>query len=547
MAGSVRAYADTVAGTLGTPADPAIAELLAGADALDAALAAPATLDAALARWRAATHALRDRLLDYLLAEIPVGNLPLLAPGDDWDAPDGVRLEASLGPLGLVIASPPLRLADPRDATGPGIVIGQLLPSSLAAHLDAGPVSGDGSVSVLADGVSGALALHLGTIEVAALASLRRAAGGASFAAVFSAGFTPGIQFGFGFQLSRVGGVVGINRAVDEHAIATRLRDGSAGEVLFPLDIGASALRALAALEAILPPRAGNSVVGPTLRLSWLEIGGQGFLLARRRRADRASRAAAGRDRRYRAGRYPPVLKLRVDVLGVLDFAQQTVSVDASLVDSGLLDIFTIYGDLAFRQCWGPQAYTVLSAGGFYPGFRPEPASIPPLRRLGFHLDSPVPGIDVRAEGYLAVTSNTVQLGGYLEAGISAGGCGAHGFISVDALVQFAPFHAHADVSAGFEVEVFGLTFCGIRLDGTVDGPGPVTIHGRLTVETFLHDFHFDETFSFGSGNGPPAVPPARAAQVLADQEVRPAPSGPSGARTSTSSGPGSPCSPDSP
>jgi hypothetical protein len=522
MAGSVRAYADTVATTLGAPADPAIAELLAGADALDAALVAPATLDAALARWRAATHALRDRLLDYLLAEIPVGNLPLLGAGDEWDAPDGVRLEASLGPLGLVIASPPFRLADPRDATGPGIVIGQLTPSSLAAHLDAGPVSGDGSVSVLADGVSGALALHLGTIEVAALASLRRAAGGASFVAVFSAGFTPGIQFGFGFQLSRVGGVVGINRAVDEHAIATRLRDGSAGEVLFPLDIGASALRALAALEAILPPRAGNSVVGPTLRLSWLEIGGQGFLsldlgvlieLPGPQRVVIVGIARAG---------IPPVLKLRVDVLGVLDFAQQTVSVDASLVDSGLLDIFTIYGDLAFRQCWGPQAYTVLSAGGFYPGFRPEPASIPPLRRLGFHLDSPVPGIDVRAEGYLAVTSNTVQLGGYLEAGISAGGCGAHGFISVDALVQFTPFHAHADVSAGFEVEVFGLTFCGIRLDGTIDGPGPVTIHGRLTVETFLHDFHFDETFSFGSVNGSPAVPPARAAQVLADQEVRP-------------------------
>ena len=132
-----------------------------------------------------------------------------------------------------------------------------------------------------------------------------------------------------------------------------------------------------------------------------------------------------------------------------------------------------------------------------------------------------MPGIDLRADGYFAVTSNTVQFGGYFEAGISAGGCGAHGFLSVDALVQFTPFHAHADVSAGFEVEVFGLTFCGIRLDGTVDGPGPVTIHGRLTVETFLHDFHFDETFTFGSGNGPPAVPPARAAQVLADQEVR--------------------------
>jgi hypothetical protein len=120
------------------------------------------------------------------------------------------------------------------------------------------------------------------------------------------------------------------------------------------------------------------------------------------------------------------------------------------------------------------------------------------------------------------VTSNTVQLGGHFEAGISAAGCGAHGFLDVDAIVQFSPFHVHADVSAGFEVEVFGITFCGVRLDGTLDAPGPVTIHGRLTVETFLKDFHFDETFTFGSPGGPPAVPPARAAQVLRDEEVRP-------------------------
>src|SRR5438105_4399198 len=71
MAGPVRAYADTVVGALGGPGDPALAELLAAADALDAALAAPATLDAALQRWRAAEEALRNRLLAYLLAEVP--------------------------------------------------------------------------------------------------------------------------------------------------------------------------------------------------------------------------------------------------------------------------------------------------------------------------------------------------------------------------------------------------------------------------------------------------------------------------------------------
>jgi hypothetical protein len=520
VVGQIRGYADTVAGALGGSGDPDVSQLLAAADAVDAALAAPDTLAQALANWRSATEALRDRMVTYLLAQVPVPALPLLGISDDWDDPQGVRLDATLGPLALHVESPPLRLTDPRPGL-PTLVIGPLPPNSLTAHLDAGPVVGDGSVAVLPDGVSGALAMHLGVVEVAALASLRRIDGQPSFAAVFSAGFTPGIQFGFGFQLSRIGGVVGINRSVDEHALATKLRDGSAGEVLFPLDIGSGALRALAALEQILPPQVGTSVAGPTLRLSWLEIDGQGFCSL-----DLAVLIELPGPQRIvivgvaRAG-IPPVVKLRVDVVGVLDFTQQLLTVDASLIDSGVLGIFTLYGDLAFRQSWGPQAYTVLSVGGFYPGFRPEPANIPPMRRLGFHLDLPVPGIEVRAEGYLAVTSNTVQLGGYFEAGIDAAGCGAHGFLAVDAIVQFTPFHIHAEVSAGFEVEVFGLTFGGVRLDGTLDGPGPVTIHGRLTVETFLHDFTFDETFTFGSGGGPPAVPPKRAAQVLADEEVR--------------------------
>ena len=521
MANAVRSYAETVASALGVSGDAQGMQLLAAADAVDAALDAPATLDAALAQWKSATDGFRGELVSFLLAQIPVP-LPLLAASDGWTSSEGVRLDATLGPLSVHVESPPLQFPDPRSPGAAPITIGPLQPDSLTAHLEAGPVVGDGSVVILPDGISGLLAMHLGVVEVAALASLRRVSGEGSFAAVFSAGFTPGLQFGFGFQLSRLGGVVGINRTIDTAALASRLRDGSAGEMLFPLDVGDSARRALAALEEVLPPHVGTSLAGPTLRLAWLEVAGVGFCsldlgilieLPGPQRIVIVGIARAG---------IPPILKLRVDVDGVLDFVQQSLEVNASLVDSGLLDIFTIYGDLAFRLCWGPQAYTVLSVGGFYPGFRPEPASIPPLKRLGFHLDLPIPGITLRAEGYFAVTSNTIQLGGYFEAGIEAGGCGAHGFLSVDAIVQFTPFHMHAEVSAGFEVEVFGLTFGGVRLDGTLDGPGPVTIHGRLTVETFLHDFHFDETFTFGSGDGPPAVPPARAAQVLANHEVRP-------------------------
>jgi len=521
MAGRVRSYADDVAAALGGGGDQRVGALLSAADEVDAALATPAQLAAALDHWQAATDSLRDRLIAYVLADVPVGALPGVTP-PEWRSPDGVHVDASVGPLAVHVDAPVLVVADPRDATAPPIVIGVLPPNAVRSHVDAGPIVGDGGLTILSDGVDGALALHLGPVEVAALASLRQVGDQPSFVAVMAAGFTPGIQLGFGFQLNRLGGVIGVNRGVDPSALAAKLRDGSAGEALFPLDAGDGARRALGALEAILPPRAGSSVAGPTMRLAWLEVAGEGFCSL-----DLAVLVELPGPQRVvvvgiaRAG-IPPILQLRVDVAGVIDLQRRLLSIDASLVDSGLLGIFRIYGDAAFRQSWGSPAYTVASLGGFYPGFRPEPADIPPMRRLGFHLDVPVPGIDVRAEGYLAVTSNTVQLGGHFEAGIDAGGCGAHGFLDVDAIVQFTPFHVHADVSAGFEVEVFGLTFCGIRLDGTLDGPGPVTIQGRLTVETFLKDFHFDETFTFGSSGGPPAVPPARAAQVLKDEEVRP-------------------------
>ncbi len=467
MAGRVRSYADLVAAALGGAGDPRVADLLAAADELDAALGAPADLSDALDHWRRATDALHDRLVDFLMSDIPIGALPV-TPNVSWRSPDGISLDASLGPLAVHVNGPALSVPDPNPG-GATIVVGPQPPNAVQAHLDAGPISGDGALQILPDGVNGALALHLGVVEVAALASLRRIGGEGSFLAVMAAGFTPGIQFGFGFQLSRIGGLVGINRGFDTDALATRLRDGSAGEALFPLDAGDGARRALAALEAILPPRLGSSVAGPTLRLSWLEIAGQGFCsldlgvfveLPGPQRIVIVGIARAG---------IPPILKLRIDVVGIIDFQRRLLSIDASLVDSGLLGIFTICGDVAFRQSWGDPAYTVVSVGGFYPGFRPEPAQIPPMRRLGFHLDLPVPGIDLNADGYFAVTSNTVQLGGHFEAGISAAGCGAHGFLDVDAIVQFTPFHVHAEVERG-------LRGRGVRADVRRD---PARRHAR--------------------------------------------------------------------
>ena len=50
MPGKVRGYADTVVAALGRDTDPALADLLAAADAVDAAFSAPATRRSVRAR-----------------------------------------------------------------------------------------------------------------------------------------------------------------------------------------------------------------------------------------------------------------------------------------------------------------------------------------------------------------------------------------------------------------------------------------------------------------------------------------------------------------
>ena len=492
---------------------------------LDAQIAAGpgAAIDDAKEQFRVRLDTLRERLIGEILKAVPLEELRKQAASLGLQDPGGMNLEATLGPLSVGATLPTMRLADPRG--GSPLMLGPLPPDGFTARLDAGPVRGGGALVRRDDGVSGLLNANVGVMEVAALASLRRtSAGRPSFLALISAGFTPGLQVGFGFQINRSVAWSASNAASTPRswpasrrrqrrprAVPTRRRHGRAkrprcrGRDLPP---GRRQCRGRADLPVLLARG----------RRTGLRLGRSGH-------RDRAAGPPSDRDRRrVRAGIPGPValLRLRADIAGVLDFVEQRATVDASLVDSGALGIFTIYGDLAFASCWGPTAYTVLSIGGFYPGFHPEPAQIRPLKRLGMSLDLPLPGFRLRAEGYLAATSNTLQLGGHLDVGINAGIASVSGFIGLDALIQFTPFHLHAEVAAGLDVRFLGMSFCGVRFDGTIDGPGPLTLHGRVTVETFLKDFDWEDTFVFGSRADQPMIIPQRALDVLKSEEMRP-------------------------
>jgi hypothetical protein len=104
----------------------------------------------------------------------------------------------------------------------------------------------------------------------------------------------------------------------------------------------------------------------------------------------------------------PFVLNLRLDVLGIIDPVEQMISDRRQPRRQPRARIFEVYGDAAMRFSWGTTGYLVVTVGG---SIRASTRSrrISALRRVGLAMDSPIPIIEVRAEGYFAVTSSSIQ------------------------------------------------------------------------------------------------------------------------------------------
>ncbi len=465
-------------------------------------------------QWEAARDAFGPKLAEALLGPLAgVPGLAGLASDVGKLGREGIHGGVDLGPIHLEVGSALLVIQPPQffGATepSPAVAIGPFQIGEIAATMSSPfgggkGLPGGGSLLRLPGngGYGGTLELPLGPVQISVAAILAEVGGQASFLGIMGAMFLPPIQLSFGFSLDRVGGIIGINRRADSEAIRGAVRTGTAGDVLFAVRPPSSPLALVMAADRLFPFNRGTHLVGPSLKLSWLSFGPAGSLigldLAVIVEIPTGKVAILGVARASIPG-LPFILNLRLDLLGLIDPVEQMVSIDARLVDSHVLGIFEIYGDAAMRFSWGATGYLVVTVGGFFPGFNPEPAHLPALRRIGFAIDNPIPIIEVRAEGYFAVTSNSIQFGGRWEVGISLG-IEAHGFLQVDAIVQFRPFHFEARAAAGFDVSAGGFSFASVTLDGSIAGPGPIVIRGSLSIDVFLFSISWDETFTLGSG-----------------------------------------------
>jgi hypothetical protein len=382
-----------------------------------------------------------------------------------------------------------------------------LPPNGIGLALKAGPVEGGGFLGrVGEDEFGGALQVKILGIGAFAYGLYKSLPGGApSFVVLIGIRLPlPGVQLGFGFAVSGFGGLVGINRRADTDLLRERLTSGSAGDVLFNDDPMRNAPKLLGDMQQFFPSEDGIFLIGPTLQINWLYIltldAGVFIELPGPRKL-----FIAGSAKLVIGSESFALVYLRMDFIGGIDFTKSLIFFDAGLVNSHVLGIFRITGGVALRIAYGPNGYFLFTVGGFHPSFNPGPMELPKVARVGVSFE--IGPVWLKQEMYLAITSNTFQIGAKVEAGLDLGPIAAHGWFGFDALIQFKPFHFVAQIEAGFDVEVEGVSLCSVRVQGLLSGPGPLVLQARASVKILFVRISGSITIELAS-NPPETITP---------------------------------------
>ncbi|MEO3389002.1 DUF6603 domain-containing protein [Mesorhizobium sp. CAU 1741] len=399
---------------------------------------------------------------------------------------------------------------------------GGYAPTQVAVFLEAGPVSGGGMLATLADQqFAGGLALNVIGIGVGAFALFGKADDAAAFVGVLGVRLPmPGVQIGFGFAVTGVGGVVGINRRADTDVLREQIVSGTSADILFCDDPARSGLSVVRQLPRLFPAARGVFLIGPTFRISWLELfkldAGLFIELPGPRQI-----FVAGSARLVIGSEHAALVYLRVDFVGGVDLVKSLIYFDAALVNSQVLQVFKVTGGVALRIAYGDNGYFLFSVGGFHPSFNPGGLELPALARAG--TSTSVSLAWLKLETYFALTSNTFQIGAGVEAGVRLGPIAAHGWFRFDAMAQYDPFRFTARVDAGFDVEVKGVSLCGVRVTGNLSGPGPLVLNARASVKVLFVRITKDVTIRFGSAGGDLLRAPLDLVALMAPEFVNPA------------------------
>jgi hypothetical protein len=306
----------------------------------------------------------------------------------------------------------------------------------------------------------------------------------------------------FGFHLTGVGGLLGLNRTANVEALRAGLKNRSLDAILFPENPVADAPRIITVLQTVMPARDGQFMVGLMGQFIWPAVPIMTIELGVVLEFDDPCRLLVlGQIRVLLPSEKKVLVKLQMDVLGVIDWDRDEISIDAVLYDSHVLNQ-PLTGEMALRARWSRDPTFLLAIGGFNPNFSP-PAGFPKLARAAMTV-SRGDSTRLRLEAYFALTSNTVQVGARVDLLVRASGFSVEGYLGFDALFQFSPFMFIVDIRAGITLKWHGRTLCGVDLEFTLSGPSPWHARGRAKFKIW----RFSKSVSFDRVCGADVPPP---------------------------------------
>ncbi|MFT6502853.1 MAG: hypothetical protein ACJASQ_002984 [Crocinitomicaceae bacterium] len=378
-------------------------------------------------------------------------------------------------------------------------------PDGIGLSIDTAGIKGAGFLSF--DKEKGEYAGYLGLtiqdkISLNAIAILNTkfpdGSTGISLLIILTVEFNPGIQLGFGFNLSGLGGLFGLHRTMEIEPLRTGVKTGTIDHILFPdpATFVQNAASHLSNIKSIFPVDHGRFVFGPMAKIGWgaptLITAELGLLLE----VPKPIRLAIlGVIKAILPDEDNDLIRLQINFLGMIDFGKKEISFDATIFDSKILT-FTISGDMAFRLNYGDKPAFLLSVGGFHPKFN-SPIPVPVMNRLMVKVVDR-PSIKIILSTYFAVTSNTVQFGAKMDLEAKAGKILAIGYFGLDVLFQFSPFYMIASISAGVAVSYDGFDLLAIHLSGELEGPTPWKVNGTATFSIIGIEKSFSMSEVFG-------------------------------------------------
>ncbi len=391
-------------------------------------------------------------------------------------------------------------------------------PDGAGLEIEAGPVGGGGFMSFddSQKQYAGILELLIPelSLTVIGLVTTRMPDGSNGFSMlVIVAVELPPIQLGMGFTLNKIGGLLGVNRGMNTDALQAGLKSGTLDSIQFPHDVVANAPKIINDIKTVFPVAVGQYVFGPMVGVGWgtpsLVTLDLGLILELPHPLRLVILGKLGV-----ALPVPDdaIVLLQIEVLGIFDFDQKTISIDGTLGDSRIVT-FPVSGDMALRASYGSSPSLAMSSGGFNPQFQPPPNFPAHMDRIGIALadgDNP----RLRLEAYFAVTSNTVQAGARLDLFVEKdlgllGDFSVAGELYFDALIKLQPFQIIIDLGAQLEVQRNGSDFCSVALSMTLSGPRPWHAWGKGTVNVLGTDHSIPFNVTIGPSDPPPPLPPA--------------------------------------